>query len=279
MSTYNKFHTVGILEALLLVATKPLTVQEIADVIFLVEQRKKEDNPDEFELLSPEQEKNIKKEITRQVQEVLESFIQAPPPYLTSQTRGIELKHVAGGYQLQTQEFYAPYIREYFQIQPARLTRTQTEILAIIAYKQPITRAEIDHVRGVDCSAGVKVLLDKKLVRIIGRKEEPGRPHLYGTTQAFLEFFRLQSLTELPTLRELQVLKENAEIPAPEIADKPLLSLQDLVSQSIVSPVYEDSEVLKQIDDTLHQARRINLQVAANTGIVVPSEQAERTHE
>jgi segregation and condensation protein B len=93
-------------------------------------------------------------------------------------------------------------------VRPQRLTRAALETLAIIAYRQPVTRPEIEEIRGVDCGAVVKALLERRLVKILGKKEEPGRPILYGTTREFLEFFSLKDLASLPTLREFHELSE-----------------------------------------------------------------------
>jgi segregation and condensation protein B len=96
-------------------------------------------------------------------------------------------------------------------LKPVRLTRAQVETLAIIAYRQPVTRPEIEDVRGVDGGAVLKLLLDRDLVRILGKKDEPGRPLLYGTTSHFLEFFGLKSLRDLPTLREFTELTDESK--------------------------------------------------------------------
>jgi segregation and condensation protein B len=93
-------------------------------------------------------------------------------------------------------------------VKPQRLTRAALETLAIIAYRQPVTRPEIEDIRGVDCGAVVKALLERRLIKILGKKEEPGRPILYGTTKEFLEFFALKDLASLPTLREFHELSE-----------------------------------------------------------------------
>lgn len=125
-------------------------------------------------------------------------------------TRGIQLDEVAGGWIFRSSAFYAPFVRDLALKKPVRLTRAQTETLAILAYRQPITRPEIDDIRGVDSGPVLKLLLERDLVRILGRKDEPGRPVLYGTTTAFLEFFGLKSLKDLPTLREFTDLNEDS---------------------------------------------------------------------
>ena len=89
----------------------------------------------------------------------------------------------------------AEYVRRYLRVKPQRLTRAAVETLAIIAYRQPVTRPEIEDIRGVDCGAVLKALMDRKLVKILGKKEEVGRPILYGTTREFLEFFALKDLS------------------------------------------------------------------------------------
>jgi segregation and condensation protein B len=120
------------------------------------------------------------------------------------------LVEVAGGWVFRTGVEFAPFVRELTSQRPVRLTRAQVETLAIVAYRQPITRPEIDEIRGVDSGATLKLLLERDLVRILGKKDEPGRPILYGTTGAFLEFFGLRSLKDLPTLREFTELSEES---------------------------------------------------------------------
>ena len=120
--------------------------------------------------------------------------------------RGLILQQVSGGYQFRTQTRYSGWVQQLIAGRPVRLSRAQLETLAIIAYRQPITRPEIDEIRGVDSSGTLKVLLDRTLVRILGKREEVGRPMLYGTTKEFLDFFSLGDLRELPTLREYSEL-------------------------------------------------------------------------
>jgi segregation and condensation protein B len=121
---------------------------------------------------------------------------------------GVVLHEVSGGWQLRTAPDVAEHARRFLKVKPQRLTRAALETLAIIAYRQPVTRPEIEEIRSVDCGAVVKALLERKLVKILGKKEEPGRPMLYGTTKEFLEFFALKDLASLPTLREFHELSE-----------------------------------------------------------------------
>ncbi len=118
------------------------------------------------------------------------------------QQRGVILQQVSGGYVFRTQTRFSTWVQQLIAGRPVRLSRAQLETLAIVAYRQPITRPEIDDIRGVDSGATLKLLLDRALIRVLGKKEEPGRPILYGTTKEFLDFFSLQDLRELPTLRE-----------------------------------------------------------------------------
>ncbi|MGB8931214.1 MAG: SMC-Scp complex subunit ScpB [Anaeromyxobacteraceae bacterium] len=143
---------------------------------------------------------------------------------------GIVLHEVAGGWQLRTSPLNSDFARRFLRIKPQRLTRAALETLAIIAYRQPVTRPEIEEIRAVDCGAVVKALLERKLIKILGKKEEPGRPILYGTTREFLEFFALKDLASLPTLREFHELsRENREIVEKETPPPP--SVQGLVEE------------------------------------------------
>jgi segregation and condensation protein B len=116
------------------------------------------------------------------------------------------LQQVSGGYQFRTRTQFSPWVQQLIAGRPVRLSRAQLETLAIIAYRQPITRPEIDDIRGVDSTATLKLLIDRMLIRVLGKREEVGRPILYGTTKEFLDFFSLGDLRELPTLREYSEL-------------------------------------------------------------------------
>lgn len=117
--------------------------------------------------------------------------------------RGIQLHEVAGGYQFRTARENAQWVRAVFREKPARLGRATLETLAVVAYKQPVTKAEIEAVRGVDVDGTLATLVARRLIRIAGRKESVGRPLLYSTTPEFLEVFQLRNLDELPSLKEL----------------------------------------------------------------------------
>jgi segregation and condensation protein B len=126
--------------------------------------------------------------------------------------RGIQLVQVAGGYRLVTKQEYGLWLKRMDKAKSAqKLSRSALESLAIIAYKQPLVRSEIEEIRGVETSGVLRTLCERKLVRIVGRKEVPGRPIMYGTTKFFLEHFGLQDLSQLPPLREFKELGESEQ--------------------------------------------------------------------
>ncbi|WP_198012261.1 SMC-Scp complex subunit ScpB [Desulfosarcina sp. BuS5] len=117
---------------------------------------------------------------------------------------GFFLRAVAGGYQVRTRPEYTEWVKRLAQNHSSSISRAALETLAIIAYKQPIIRSEIEHIRGVDCGGLLRILIEKKLARVLGRKEIPGRPLIYGTTKEFLEVFDLATLKDLPVPEEIQ---------------------------------------------------------------------------
>jgi segregation and condensation protein B len=141
--------------------------------------------------------------------------------------RGVVLHEVAGGFQFRTNPMNAHWVRQLLAGRPVKLSRAQLETLAIIAYRQPITRPEVDEIRGVDSGGTVKALLDRGLLRVLGKKEEPGRPMLYGTTKEFLEFFNLKDLKDLPTLREFYELNEESMAKIRELDESRLAKAKD----------------------------------------------------
>lgn len=165
-----------IVEALIVAAEEPVSAARLADVV-----------PG----LTPAKARDLVAELGREYEE---------------QHRAFEIWEVAGGYQIRTRQDFAPYLRQLQKERPLRLSRAALETLAVIAYRQPVTRAEIEHVRGVDVGAVLRSLVDRKLVRIAGHREVPGRPMLYGTSRRFLEVFGLSKLDDLPTLREIDEL-------------------------------------------------------------------------
>lgn len=163
-----------IIEALLFASEKPLTVERLAQIAEL----KPREVSEEIEVLR--EEKN--------------------------RIGGLQLVEVASGWQMVTKAPLAPFVRRLREAPRQRLSRAAFEVLSVVAYRQPITRGEIDGLRGVDSAAPVGFLLEKKLLNFAGRKETPGRPWLYVTTPQFLEIFGLRSLDDLPPLEELEAL-------------------------------------------------------------------------
>lgn len=126
--------------------------------------------------------------------------------------RGILLEEVAGGYQFRTDPAFSDYITNFNKrVKKFRLSRAALEVLAIIAYKQPVTRVEVESIRGVDSSGVINALLERRILEIKGRKEVIGKPFLYGTTGEFLEVFGLKNLSDLPTLKEIDEISRNLD--------------------------------------------------------------------
>lgn len=171
----------SILESLLFVADGPQTVQRFVEVL-----------------------DGVGQEVVREILAELQNE-------WADQGRGIRLVEVAGGYQLRTPKVNADWVKKFLGGRPARMGRATLETLAIVAYRQPITKAEIEAIRGVDVDGVITTLLERNLIRAVARKDVPGRPFLYGTTPEFLQLFNLRDLSELPTL------KETDEITLPEV--------------------------------------------------------------
>jgi segregation and condensation protein B len=163
----------SVVESLLFVAEGPLTLQRLAEVI---------DGAARSEI--------------RAVLDQIKADLEA-------NQRGVRLVEVAGGYQLRTPKENADWVKKFLGGRPPRMGRAALETLAIIAYRQPVTKAEIEAIRGVDVDGVVNTLMERNLIRAVGRKDVPGRPFLFGTTPQFLQLFNLKDLSELPTLKEL----------------------------------------------------------------------------
>lgn len=172
-----------VIECIIFVSEKPLSIQRLLKVL-------------------PEAKKT---EITECVEELISEW-----NYLD---RGFRLHEVANGYQFRTNPDFSDEIIRFKAIKPFRLSRAALEALAIIAYNQPITRLEVDQIRGVDSTGVIAVLLEKRLIEISGRKEVIGRPFLYQTTSEFLETFGLKSMRDLPSLKELEEIEASFEKP------------------------------------------------------------------
>ena len=165
-----------IIESLLFVADEPLPVDRIKKVL-----------------------------IQAETAEIREAMAELTAEY-EARGGGFYLDEVAGGFQIRTRPEYTEWIKKLIQPKPLRLSKPALETLVIIAYKQPIIRSDIEHLRGVDCGGVIRVLLERKLIRVLGRKEIAGRPLIYATTKRFLEIFDLKNLRDLPTPKEIEEL-------------------------------------------------------------------------
>lgn len=178
-----------IVEALIIAAGEPITAAKIAEIV---------------PRLKPAQARALLAEIANEY---------------TEQERGIEIWEVAGGFQVRTRQDLSNYVRQLQKERPARLSRAALETLSVVAYKQPVTRAEIEHIRGVEVGPVMRSLVERDLVRIAGHREVPGRPMIYATTKRFLEVFGMKNLDDLPTLREIEELLPDEPEAGTAVAD------------------------------------------------------------
>jgi len=175
--------------------------------------------------------------------------------WIDTESNGIQLSVVAGGYQFRTKPEFAKWIRKMRASKPARLSAPALETLSIVAYRQPIVRSEIDKLRGVDSGGVLKTLLDRRLLRVVGKSGEPGQPLLYGTTKEFLETFNLENLKDLPPLRDVNELAKeykekmsSSDVPPSELIgigdDKEDDKSDDTVDENMPSPAddFDDEE-------------------------------------
>ncbi len=170
--------TKSILEAILFISGEPLRIDTLKDVL--------------------EMEKS---QVERLLRELAAEY--------SLNNSGILIVEVGGGFQMVTNPAFAPWVKKLVATAiPTRLSQQSLETLSIIAYKQPVTKAEIEAIRGVNSDGVIKTLIDRRLIRVLGRKEVAGRPLMYGTTKEFLHCFGLNDLSELPTLKEYQEIEE-----------------------------------------------------------------------
>ena len=178
---------------------------------------------------------------------------------------GIEIVRLSSGWHMRTNAENAPWVSKLLQGKPMRLTRAMMETLAIVAYRQPVTRPEIDDIRGVDCGPVLKTLLERGLIRIIGKKEEVGRPMLYGSTPEFLRVFNLRDLSELPTLREFydlssenqsKVEAEHGPTTPSATSLKPEVAMGFVSRSELPTEPEEDDPLLEEIDRATAVAKK-----------------------
>lgn len=193
-----------VIEAVLLSASRPIDVQEIERVF-------------------PEDEKPTREEIRQALQEIEEQC----------KDRGVELKKVSSGYRLQVRQSLSSYVAKLWEERPQRFSKATLETLALIAYRQPITRGEIEEIRGVTIGTQLmRGLMERGWVKIVGQRDVPGRPSLYSTTKEFLDYFGLQHLRELPELPALPDL-QSLDMELPLEADNSSTDKEEIPVQSL----------------------------------------------
>jgi segregation and condensation protein B len=183
----DHFEIKPILESFFFISDSPIRLETLVDIL-------------------PESNKEAILEGIRQIQTEYED-----------RSKGIELAEVAGGYQFRTKPNWAGWVSRLKKVKAIKLSKAALETLAIIAYRQPVIRPAIEEIRGVDSGSALHTLLEKDLIKVMGRKDLPGRPIIYGTTNAFLEVFGLNALSDLPNLKEIHAPPGPEEISKEEI--------------------------------------------------------------
>jgi len=161
--------------------------------------------------------------------------------------RGIELKEVASGFRYQAKQELAPWLARLWEEKPPRYSRAFLETLALIAYRQPVTRAEIEEVRGVSVSSNIiKSMLEREWIRVVGHRDVPGRPALYATTKQFLDYFNMKSLEDLPSLAEIKDLDDlnpELQLPDPDASEEQSDAADKASSEVTESAQASDDEI------------------------------------
>ena len=225
----NHQYVKNVIEASLLAAGRPLTAEDLASVF-------------------DERDGSIADEVQNAIAALAEEY----------ETRGLELKEVSSGYRIQIRAAVAQPVARLWQERPAKYSRALLETLALIAYRQPITRGEIEQIRGVAVNPNIiKTLHERNWIRVVGHRDVPGKPELLGTTREFLDYFGLKKLDDLPTLtqlKELEDLRVQLTLPGadPEILgdpESPLEAAADAeATGDIESPADDDEEPAAQSD-------------------------------
>jgi segregation and condensation protein B len=209
----DHFEIKPILEGLFFVSDSPIRLETLVEIL-------------------PESNKEAILEGIRQIQTEYED-----------PSKGIELTGIAGGYQFRTKPIWAGWVNRFKKAKAIKLSQAALETLAIVAYRQPAIRPAIEEIRGVDSGSVLHTLLEKGLIKVMGRKDLPGRPIVYGTTKAFLELFGLNTLSDLPTLKEIQPPPAPEEISPQEIMRDEMLKteIEETVSPQDL-PINQEEE-------------------------------------
>jgi len=183
-------------------------------------------------------------------------------------SRGIELVEVAGGYQFRTKSRWAEWVARLKKAKTVKFSQSALETLAIIAYRQPVIRPQIEDIRGVDCGWILRSLMEKGLVKIMGRKDLPGRPIIYGTTKGFLELFNLNSLADLPSLKEIHSSGVLEEIPVPQMLEEiPIPQVSE-----------EGPKVDVQVEEGVEGEKETKAEAGPDTGIKTETTDEEKAY-
>ncbi len=240
----------SILEALIFVAEEPLTVNAM--------------------LLVLEPDGVVKDDIETAIDEIKNKYNQ-------DDSVGFYLTEVAGGYHFRTKPSTAEHVQRLNQPKASKLSQAALETLAIVAYRQPIVRSEVEDIRGVDCGGVLKTLLERNLLKIVGKRDEPGNPLIYATSGKFLELFNLSSITDLPTLREFEDLeKEHYKGTSSPEEMKPILEeVQAAPFEQKWSA--EDDLMITDLTDSMKKLRRLEKDIfpkPVETLVAVPNPDA-----
>ncbi|MBI4411727.1 MAG: SMC-Scp complex subunit ScpB [Deltaproteobacteria bacterium] len=280
----------GILGSLLFMSTEPLTVSDLKKIIDGVGQQginqranasgALKDHFMEGEAPTPQRgvegalpapeidplaqiqqmQNRLKEEVSKG--EIRDCLLEMTRESLETPGRGFELVEVAKGFQYRTRPEVLPFVKALYKTPPNRLSAPALETLAMVAYQQPVSRAKVEEIRGVESGSVLRTLMERNLVRVVGRSEEPGRPILYGTTVAFLEIFGLQSLSDLPTLKDLELTDQGSPSPAggadeitessfEEANDEPALEGEDEGSHELIEDLENSLRSLRDLEKNI----------------------------
>jgi segregation and condensation protein B len=211
-----------IVEAIIFAANRPMTVKQIQQVFPEIEQ------PETIEILGA-------------IESITEDYRDRP----------IELKHVASGYRFQVRQELSRWVSRLFEEKPPRYSRALLETLAIIAYRQPVTRGDIEDIRGVSVSTSIiQTLLEREWIKVVAHKEAPGRPGLYGTTKQFLDYFNVTTLNDLPTLQEIQDLDLSLDNPQYILQEESEKQTPDEQDDSTQATIYNQEYIREELAET-----------------------------